>query len=47
MPLRRSSVALVGVVLSSNTSLSGAEGKAYVEILQALFRRAEAMKAGD
>ena len=37
----------VGVVLFSNTSLSGAEGKAYVEILQALFRRAEAMKAGD
>lgn len=37
----------LGVVLFSNTSLSGPEGKAFVEILQALFRRAEAIKAGD
>ena len=35
----------VGVVLFSNTSLSGEEAKAYVTILEALWARAEAIKA--
>jgi CubicO group peptidase (beta-lactamase class C family) len=35
----------VGVVLFSNTSLSGEEAKAYVAILQALWARAEAVKS--
>jgi CubicO group peptidase (beta-lactamase class C family) len=34
----------VGVVLFSNTSLTGEESVAYVNILNALFQRAEAMK---
>jgi hypothetical protein len=36
----------IGVVLLSNTSLSGEEAKAFLAVFRKLWERAEAIKAG-